>query len=174
MQKFIKNTLRDLQVELKEEFDLNFTRKAFFDQPWKQTKLQNNRGSLLVRSGDLRRSIRTNIEGQSIHFTSALPYASIQNEGGTIVVTSKMKKFFWAMYYKSSGAIGKGSKKRNERLSIEAQQWKNLALMKVGQKIKIEQLQFIGWHPRLEKKIISIIDSNFKEIDEYIKNKLKR
>lgn len=174
MQKFIKNTLRDLKVELTEEFDSNFTRKAFFDQPWKQTRLQNNRGSLLMRSGDLRRSIRAKVEGQSIHFTSALPYASIHNEGGTIVVTAKMKKFFWAMYYKSSGAMGKGSKNRNERLSIEAQQWKNLALMKVGQKMKIEQRQFIGWHPRLEKRIISIIDSNFKEIDDYVKNKLKR
>lgn len=174
MQNIIKNIVKDVKTELLDEFDMNFRRKAFFDRPWKQTKLINNKGSLMMRSGNLRRSIRATINGTEIQFTSAFPYASIHNEGGTITVTAKMKKYFWAMYYKSSGAIGKGSKKRNERLSAEAQQWKNLALMKVGQKIKIEQRQFIGWHPSMKPRIEKIVNDNFKEIENYITNTLKR
>lgn len=31
---FLNNVMRDLKVELDDEFDRNFERKAFFDRPW--------------------------------------------------------------------------------------------------------------------------------------------
>ena len=31
--KFMQNVLKDIKVELDEEFDRNFERKAFFDRP---------------------------------------------------------------------------------------------------------------------------------------------
>ncbi|WP_318546328.1 phage virion morphogenesis protein [Flavobacterium columnare] len=86
-------------------FDRNFERKAFFNQKWPTTSMRNRRGSLMMRTGALRRSIRSNVQGSQIVWKSSLPYAAIHNEGGEIIVTEKMKKFFWAMYYKSSGAI---------------------------------------------------------------------
>ena len=174
MKNFTQNIIKDLKVDLTEEFDMNFKRKAFFNKPWKPTKLVNNKGSLMMRSGNLRNSISSKIQGTDILFSSSLPYASIHNEGGTITVTAKMKKFFWAMYYKSSGAIGKGSKQKNERLSIEAQQWKALALMKIGQKMKIEKRQFIGWHPTVNNRVESVFNDHLKDIETFINQRLKR
>jgi hypothetical protein len=38
------------------------------------------------------------------------PYSEIHNEGGYIVVTAQMKKYFWVLYYKASGRITKTKK----------------------------------------------------------------
>lgn len=178
---FIKNIISDVRVDLSEEFDRNFERKAFFDKKWKGTNLPNQRGSLLSRSGKLRRSIMSKQNRNSVSWSSSLPYASIHNVGGEIVVTEKMKSFFWAMYYKSSNAIVFNVRKkaaanttRNRKLSAEAQQWKNLALQKVGSKMKIEQRQFIGDHPIVRQRTEDIIGVNFKELQQHFYNKLKK
>jgi hypothetical protein len=70
------------------------------------------------------------------------------------------------MAYKAGMAAGKGNSERSQRLSAEAQQWKNLALMKVGTKMKIEQRQFIGDHPVVRQRIEDIIGVNFKELEQ--------
>lgn len=171
---FVKNIIDDIRVDLTEEFDRNFERKSFFDKRWPATRLPNQRGSLLMRSGNLRRSVRATQTNTSVKWSSSLPYATINNEGGTVTVTEKMKSFFWAMFYKASGAAGKGNSQRSQRLSAEAQQWKNLALMKVGQKMKIQQRQFIGDHPIVRQRIEDVIDLNFKELEKFYYNKLKR
>lgn len=170
----IKNILSDVRLDLSEEFDRNFERKGFFDKKWRGTNLPNQRGSLLMRSGKLRRSIQSKQTGFSVGWSSPLPYASINNNGGEIEVTAKMKSFFWAMYYKASGAAGTGKSERSKRLSAEAQQWKNLALMKVGQKMKIEQRQFIGDHPIVRRRIEDIVGINMKELEMYYYNQLKQ
>ncbi len=178
---FIKNILSDVRVDLTEEFDRNFERKGFFDKKWKDTNLPNQRGSLMMRSGKLRRSIMSKQTANSVSWSSSLPYASVHNEGGEIEVTAKMKSFFWAMYYKSSNAILFNVKKkemantaRNKKLSSEAQQWKNLALQKVGSKMKIEQRQYIGDHPVVRQRIEDVIGINFKELETYFYNQLKQ
>ncbi|MGQ1929586.1 hypothetical protein [Ornithobacterium rhinotracheale] len=168
---FLKTTLTDIKVKISEEFDRNFERKAFFDKKWKQPKLINRRGSVMMRTGKLRRSIKSKLTQKGVVFTSAMPYADMLNNGGEIIVTEKMKRFFWAMYYKSAGAIkttktGKVSKsKRNQRLSLEAEQWKALALKKVGSKMKIEPRQFIGHHPQIDNAIREIVNKNLKELE---------
>lgn len=180
LQDFHKNILNDVRIELADEFDRNFQRKAFFDRAWLKNKLVNNRGSMMARSNNLRRSIRSNISGDRIAFSSSLPYASIQNEGGTVVVTAKMKRFFWAMYYQSAGKMSKkkdgsmSNNKRNARLSVEAMQWKNLALMKIGQKIQIPERRFIGEHPRIREVIKDVVDDNMKLLNDEILKKLKQ
>lgn len=177
---FLKNITDDIKVDLTEEFDRNFERKAFFDKSWKQGALINNKGSMMMRSGNLRRSIRSTVKNGRITFSSSLPYASIHNEGGEIAVTEKMKSFFWAMYYKTSGAISMKKNgearenQRNKKLSIEAQQWKNLALMKVGKKMKIEQRQFIGYHPEVSRSIERIVNNNAQLLAAEITKKLKQ
>ena len=35
VQKIIKNILRDIQVEMTDEFDQNFERQAFFSEAWR-------------------------------------------------------------------------------------------------------------------------------------------
>jgi len=177
LQKFYDNVLKDLKVELKDEFDRNFQRKAFFDKAWPKNKLINQRGSMMMRNGHLRNSIESRIQGDKIIFSSSLPYASIHNEGGEITVTPKMKSYFWAMYYKTSGGMSKrkdgtaSRNQRNQRLSIEAMQWKNLALMKVGQKLTIPERKFIGHHPQVNKMVKDVVGENLKGILEQIKQK---
>ena len=164
---FFTNLLKDIKTDLKDEFDKNFERKAFFNEPWAVTKMGNNRGSLMMRSGDLRKSIGASIDysGGTIHFTSSLPYASIHNQGGVIIVTAKMKKYFWAMYYKASGAVSTkangaaSNSKRNKMLSGEAEFWKAMALKKVGDKLTITKRQFIGNHQNVQNIVKQDIDN---------------
>ena len=175
----LQNFVNDLRVELLDEFDRNFERKAFFDDKWPETKFPNRRGSLMMRTGALRKSIRATSSDHSITFMSSLPYASIHNEGGEITVTEKMKRFFWAMYYKSSGAIAKTAKgearqtSRNKTMVLEASYWKGMALKKAGSKIKIEKRQFIGHHIQVDQCVDRVFIKNMEEIEHFIKNHLK-
>ena len=172
---FINQIITDTKVKLSGEFARNFERKGFFDKKWPSNKFINRRGSPMMRSGKLRRSIQSRTGGSGITWSSSLPYAGIHNEGGKIKVTEKMKKFFWAMYYKSSGAIKVSTSKtmgehvklndRNKKLAIESQQWKALALMKVGSEITIEQRQFIGDHTQIHTFVKEIINHNFEELE---------
>lgn len=162
----IRQSLQDIKVELSEEFDRNFERKAFFDQKWETEKLSNSKGSLMMRTGKTRNSIKSKIVGDTIKWSSPFEYLNIHNEGGTITVTSKMKKFFWAMHLKAKGASGGGSKNRKLRLSTEAKQWKALALMPVGKQMKIPKRQIIGAHPKVTQAIDDILTEN---ITDYLK-----
>ena len=38
IQKIIKNILRDIAVDMKDEFDQNFERQAFFSEKWQRRK----------------------------------------------------------------------------------------------------------------------------------------
>lgn len=57
-QKLEADILKDMRVELSEEFDKNFQRKAFFTDAWKPRKDKKALGSLLVVTGAMRRSIK--------------------------------------------------------------------------------------------------------------------
>ena len=166
----INNILRDIQVELTDEFDRNFEREAFFSEAWERRRSPvRANGHLLVDSGTLRRSIRSEIKESSIVFKSDLPYAAIHNEGGEIKVTQRMKKFFWYKYYSTTGTFGRrkdGSlrrDKRNNRLTTEAEFWKCMALMKVGASLKIPRRQFLGKSPEVEQAVREIIEENITE-----------
>ena len=144
MDKLIQNILNDIRVELTDEFDRNFSRKAFFDHSWPPRKM-NGKGSLLIVTGKLRRSIRSRVDAGSVTWETSEPYAAIHNYGGHITVTAKMKRFFWYKY----GATKDDS-------------WKYMALMKVGSKIHIPQRQFIGDHPQVRKAVENVISDNMK------------
>lgn len=180
MSKIFDKILKDVRIELMDEFDLNFQRKAFFEKSWPQTKHPVNRGSLMMRTGALRNSLKASVEGDKVIFTSSKEYASLHNEGGRIKVTPQMKKFFWAMYYKSIGQIktnksGKRSQSEgSKRATLDAEYWKSLALMKVGSPISIPERRFIGNHPKVEQAIKTIMDENMKEVAEYISKIMKK
>lgn len=153
----IRNILSDIKVELADEFDRNFERKGFFGQQWKPRKFQNNRGSLMMQSGKLRRSIRASVSGNSVRFSTSEPYAAIHNEGGEITVTAKMKKFFWAKYHQTKD-----------------EQWKWLALKKVGSKITIPERRFLGNSPEVEKIVTDIIKDNIEQFAKETIEKIKK
>lgn len=177
----IRNILQDVKVDLAQEFDRNFERKGFFDQKWPATKHQYSRGSLMMRSGKLRRSIKATVRTGSIQFTSSMPYAAIHNEGGEITVTAKMKRYFWAMHYKAGGAVTysvrsrkAANTQRNRRLTDEAARYKAMALLKVGTKIKIEQRQFIGHHPKVDRIIRDNVDHNVQELARDMADQMRK
>ncbi|WP_346236143.1 phage virion morphogenesis protein [Niabella insulamsoli] len=170
---FFRALVKDISVELTDEFDRNFERKGFFNESWKATKWANSKGSLMMRSGGLRRSVKNQVSDDSISWTSSRPDAILHNNGGEITVTAKMKRFFWAMYYKASGAAGKGKSKRAITLTQEAARWKSLALMKVGSKMKIPKRQFIGSHPQVDKTIKEITDEHVNKLEASLYNALK-
>ena len=146
MSDLFDNILKDLKVELSGEFDRNFEREAFFSKPW------NPKAPHGLKCGHLRTSITSRITGNSLHFSSSLPYASIHNTGGTITVTKKMRGFFWIKYRET----GKP-------------EWKYLALKKVGSKIAIPQRQFVGYSPELDPLVEDIISDNIdSEMDEIV------
>lgn len=68
-----------------------------------------------------------------------IPYAQAHNEGASIEISDKMRKFFWAMHYKLAGR------------GADADFYKNLALKKTP--IIIPKRQFIGDSPELERRI---------------------
>lgn len=156
-QQLKRNILSDMRVELTEEFDKNFERKAFFTDKWKRRANPNAKGSLLMVSSTLRRSIRSEVRGNGVRFSSAVPYASIHNEGGKITVTAKMKRFFWYKYKITKDEM-----------------WKRMALMKVGKVITIQQRQFIGDGKRTQAIIKSVLDKNLKDFNAQLTRVLKK
>lgn len=180
IQKIIKNILNDIRVDLTDEFDQNFERQAFFSEAWQRRKSPTRPGGhILVDTGQLRRSIHSRITDNAITFYSDLPYAAIHNEGGEIIVTTKMKKFFWHKYYEATGTFtrkktGK-SGKSGTSVNTEAEFWKFLALKKVGTTIRIPRRRFLGTAPEVEQAVRNIIEENISDyIDHTIDSQIKR
>lgn len=144
--KLKQTLLTDIKVELYEEFDLNFGRKAFFSDKWKSRAFPYRRGSLLAASNTLRRSIQAEVIPDGVRFSSAVPYATAHNEGAKIRVTPRMKGFFWAKYK-----------------ATKDEMWKFLALKKIGSIIELPQRQFIGDGPHTHRLIETVINDFCKE-----------
>lgn len=144
-----RNILSDLRVELTEEFDKNFERKAFFTDKWKQRANPNAKGSLLLVTGTLRRSIRSEVIANGVRFSSAVPYAAIHNEGGKGT--------------KSVKAHTRRSKK-GKTYSVKAH----------TRRFNIPQRQFIGDGKRTREIINKVISDNIKEYCEQLTKTLKK
>lgn len=176
--KVVSLILKDIKVELGDEFDKNFERQGFFSEKWARRKSPLRPGGhILVDTGALRRSVKSRVSGQNITFYSDLPYASIHNDGGEIKVTAKMKRYFWHRYYEAQGSFGrkkngeKRNTKKNRQLTSEAEFWQMMALMKVGKTIKIPRRRFLGASPEVEQSVREIIEENLDEYFSQIKIK---
>lgn len=151
-----KKILNDLRVELSDEFDRNFQRKAFFTRKWPERRHMNRKGSLLMITGKLRRSIRSRVDGDGVTWETSEKYAAIHNYGGTIQVTAKMKKYFWYKYK-----------------ATKDDSWKWMALMKVGTQIRIPQRQFLGDHPEVRKRAEAVIQRNLQKAAQDLIKRIK-
>lgn len=174
LQGVVRNILKDIKVELTDEFDKNFERQGFFSEKWSRRKSPlRPGGAILVDTGQLRRSIGSRSTDDGITFFTTLPYAAIHNDGGEIKVTRKMKAYFWHKYYEATGSFGrkKNGERRNDKrtlqLSTEAAFWKLLALMKVGNSIKIPKRRFLGASPEVEQVVKEIIEENLTDYFEH-------
>lgn len=166
----IRRILSDIRVELGDEFDRNFERQAFFSDAWARRKSPTRPGgTILVDTGTLRRSVKSRTTDDSITFYTDLPYAAIHNDGGEIVVTEKMKRFFWHKYYEATGSFGrkKNGERRNDKrtrqLSTEDDFWRFMALKRAGTTIRIPKRRFLGTGPEVERIVREIIEDNLNE-----------
>lgn len=162
----------------------NFRRGSFYGEPWK-TPLRTGigfdgpaYGPLLSGTNHLMMSTEYFPEPGRVKIQNSLVYAEIHNEGGEITVTKRMKSYFWAQYYKKGlvgGMYGKASGKRNQQkadtFNKEAEFWRNMALKKVGSKIKIPKRQFLGEHPEVDRMVKEIINQELQSfIQNYVQN----
>jgi phage gpG-like protein len=135
-------------------FKQGFTDRGFM--PW-PNRADNLGHKILRQSNNLMDSIKaTTVTADRVEITAGegLPYAAIQNNGGTITVrvTPKMRKFGWYMFKKT----GK-------------QHWKGLALTKKERlTIKIPQRQFIGnsevLNKNIDKAIMEAMQNNLQNL----------
>ena len=141
--------LSDMRVELTEEFDKNFERKAFFTDKWKKRANPNARGTLLMVTGTLRRSIKSEVRGNGVRFSSAVPYASIHNEGGT--GTKPVRAH-----------TRRGKKGKTHQVKAHTR------------KFKMPQRQFIGDGKRTQEIIKGVIIDNLKDFNVQLTRVLKK
>lgn len=92
---------------------LNFFQDSFRKQgwedvtfsPWQARKDGSDSGrAILTNTGYLRNELRiTQATTRTVKIVNDAPYSSIHNDGGTITVriTDRMRKYFWAMFYKT-------------------------------------------------------------------------
>lgn len=170
----IDRSLEDIKVELDEEFDRNFERKSFFNEKeWPERKFDDGVGSLMQRSGGLRGSIRSRKRRDELVYSSSKPYARINNEGGEIKVTKKMKGYFWRKLKETQGKYQykkdgeKRNNKRNRELSDKEAFFQAMALKKAGSVIRMPERRFIGTGRTTDRIIREITGMNF---EEYLKN----
>lgn len=176
VRRIFRLVLDDIRVELGDEFDKNFERQAFFSEAWARRRSPVKRGgALLVDTGTLRRSIRSRTTEDSITFYTDLPYAAIHNDGGEIVVTRRMKGYFWHKYMTAAGVLQfarrkDGTMRRDKNtlhINDEAEFYKCMALKKEGSTIKIPRRRFLGASPEVERTVREIIEEN---LEAYFRN----
>ena len=172
--KLITMCLLDMRSELVSEFDLNFVREGFFTESWKRRKYKSEESrGVLTETGNLRKAIRSEIEGNKIIFLNELPYAKIHNEGGKIRVTKRMKGHFWREYKQATQNLSR--KQLESGLTAEAAFYKAMALKRVGSYITMPRRQFIGMAPEVEAIIRQTVESNLETYfnDKSFKVKIK-
>lgn len=158
----------------------NFRKGSFYGEPWKVPLRTGigfdgpGYGTLLSGRNHLMMSTDYIPEPGRVKIQNTLVYAEIHNEGGEITVTKKMKSYFWSQYYKKglvggmySQAKGKKNQQKADTFNKEADFWRNMALKKVGSKIKIPKRQFLGEHPEVDRIVKDIIN---QELQNFIAN----
>lgn len=158
-QEYIKQDVPVLIGVLGEtHFKQSFHNEGFTDkglQKWAPRKTKRtgstNSQKVLTQSKKLENSVVHRVEGNTVIFSSDMPYAQVHNEGGNITVTPKMKAYFWAMHLQAKDA---------GNLEM-ADQWKGLALAK---KIVMPQRQFMGESKALDDKIATEVTNGLTRI----------
>lgn len=176
---------RKLGVLAVQHFKQNFRDSGFRNrglQPWKRSlrevsgdKRASSRYKTLTSARNHLMNSTESIVGKGyVSIVNSVPYASIHNEGGTIhqniPISPDMRKFAWAMFFKSAG-IRKGKKSKgatsSENLSPEALKWRGLALTKkstLSRSIQIPKRQFIGDSQELTEIVTNEIEQTIEKV----------
>ena len=128
----------------------SWRRGAWIDkrfEKWPKRSRADEGRAILMKSGALRRSIRSRHGRDWFEIFTVSPYAKIHNEGGKIEVTPAMRRYFWAMHNKA--------KKR--RKTEEAEFWKNMAITKKTHFV-IPKRKFMGESLLLERRVVAQVE----------------
>lgn len=80
LQSIKPNALQDIVLKL-ESAALRFVDDNFRNQGWEGQAWQESTGTILVKSGDLRRDFSSEVSPGQVKITNRLPYAIIHNKG---------------------------------------------------------------------------------------------
>ena len=196
LKSYINNTLKELRNAYERRIPvkvgnaaINYYKENFAEGGWNgkawQEPIRRKAGfvglsgrykTLTSGRNNLFNSFDKIISPGKVKIINPVIYASVHNNGGTITVTARMKKYFWARYieivgtktkqsafrYTKKGKVSKS--KYNQSLGAEAQFWKAMALKKVGSSITIPKRQIVGTTPELEKEIDRIITQELTRV----------
>lgn len=149
-----QNILSDVRVKLTEMFDRNFTNQGFFGKKWVATKASKvnragKKGSILIVTGAMRRSIRSVVRGDGVAFTSDKPYTALHNEGGKFSANIRQHT--------------RTSKKGNPH-TVRAH----------TRSVSMPQRQFIGDHERVQHTVEKIVQNNVARFSQELAEKLRQ
>lgn len=154
MSNIYDDILRDARVKLTEMFDNNFREQGFFGKKWAATKVsktnKRGRGSILVVTGAMRRSIRSCVRGMAVVFSSHLPYTALHNEGGNFAITIR--------------AHTRTVKKTGNTYNVRTH----------SRQMSMPQRQFIGDHPKVQEVLAGIVYKNLEKISQQLADKFNR
>lgn len=147
--------LSDARVKLKEMFDNNFREQGFFGDRWVATKTpkinrRGKKGSILIVTGTMRRSIRAVVRGMSVVFSSYLSYTALHNEGGNYPVNVRAH----------SRLVKKTGASYNVRSHVR--------------QMNMPQRQFIGDHPKVQEALADIVYKNLQKMSENLVDNFNR
>ena len=94
LEKNLKLAMSKSAAAIETHYRGSFRNQGFADgsAKWKGRHKDKDEGrAILVQSGDLRRSVKTEVVGKSILLSTDVPYAQIHNEGGTIATTQSVR-----------------------------------------------------------------------------------
>lgn len=136
----------------------NFRKGGIDGKPWDDTYrrrlsfngTEGKYGPLLSRTNTLMSRNVYEAKPGRVLLKNEQPYALIQNDGGMIRVTAKMKRYFWYRYIQTRGSLRKTKSGKNRTssynrgLSREAEFWRGMALKRVNSSIRIPARKFMG------------------------------
>ncbi len=91
---------RKLRRIMSRETQDAFKNKSWDGKAWRPSRLSDN---LLIQSSALLNNTLHTAQGSQVLVYCGLPYANIHNEGGTIPITARMRRYFWARFIESKG-----------------------------------------------------------------------
>lgn len=164
LQKLVRGFPRRAGLIYQKHFLDAFDKEAFTDKTpksWQKRKRADKakaRRNLLVKTGRLRRSIKLQIVRGRAIIQTAVPYAQIHNEGGTITGTANVgayrKKAHKVRSHTRSGTRIRRHKRRSHTVGAHKRKMNT----------KIPQRQFMGQSSRVNRRLEKQLEKSIKKI----------
>lgn len=138
-----------------------FVKKNWIDRyvdAWKPARRKKRKGSLLVASGRLKRSIRKiSVTPTQVVIGTNVPYARIHNEGGEISGTERVKSF------RRKAHKRKAHTRDGKRIKAQTVKAYRVKPFSRKYKRKFEKRQFIGASMELDYRISTLIKNELNK-----------